>query len=402
MEFSYKARTKEGKLESGTIEAYSKEAAAALLQKYNIFVTSVQEKKSRESFLKGLELSKKVSRKDLAIFFRQLSLMLESRVPVVQSLYSLALETKKPSFKSAIQRISNLVEEGIPLSEAFSRYPDIFGNFYINLIKSGEASGKISQALYHVSEHLESESDIIAQVRQAMVYPVFVITVLFVVLSIIITRLVPRISDLIEETQVTPPFFTMLALSFYEFLEGYWWTLVLGLFLIVIFSIYYVRTSYGKKNFDKVSLKVPVINTFFKQIFLVRFCTNVSTLLIAGISINKTLEITEDTVNNKIYKDVITDIGKRVSEGEKISAAMLKHGEYFPLFVIQMVKVGEETGKLDKVLQEVVSFYQKEINRSINLFSSLLEPIIIIILGLFVTLLAVSVFSPIYSTIINL
>jgi len=175
MRFNYKARTKEGKVELGTIEASSQEAAASLLQKYNIFITTLEEIKTKQSFFANIELSKRIPKKDLAIFFRQLSIMLESQVPVVGSLRSLGGQIRKKSFKEAIVQIANLVEEGMPLSQAFTTHPKIFDPFYINLIKSGEASGKISAALYHVSDHLEKESDIIAQVRQAMIYPIFVI-----------------------------------------------------------------------------------------------------------------------------------------------------------------------------------------------------------------------------------
>jgi len=210
MKFNYKARTKEGKIETGVIEAYSKEGAVLLLQKYDIFVTSIKEEKKKEFILKKIEFTKKVSKKDLAIFFRQLSLMLESQVPVVQSLSSLSLQISKPSLKEAIIKISNSVEQGLSLSESFDRHPLIFDKFYVNLIKSGEVSGKISEALYYVSDHLEKESDIIAQVRQAMIYPIFIMSVLFVVIIVIIEVFIPKISVIIQETGTQPTFFTVI------------------------------------------------------------------------------------------------------------------------------------------------------------------------------------------------
>jgi len=399
LKYIYRARTREGKVETGTIEAYSKEAAASILQKYNIFVTSLEERRTKEPFFRKIEFNKNVSRKELAIFFRQLSTMLESRVPVIQSLTTLAAQTRKISFRKVMVKISSLVEEGLPLSEALATYPQIFDNFYISLIKSGEVSGKVPSILYYVSEHLEKESDIIAQVRQAMIYPIFVISVFFAVIAVIITQLVPQITKLIQETGVEPSLFTTAVLSFYEFLSEYWWILIMGLFLLVIFIIYYFHTKEGKKNYDKISLKTPFVGEFLKKVFLVRFCSNIFTLLIAGISINRAIEITEDTVNNIVYKGIISEIGQRVSEGEKISSAMIKHQDYFPPFVVQMVKVGEETGKLDKVLIEVVGFYQKETKKTIDLFSTLLEPIIIIFLGIVVTMLAISVFSSLYGIV---
>ncbi len=398
MKFNYKARTKDGKVETGVIEAYSKEDAAAILQKYHIFTTSLEEEVAKESLFYKIEFSKKVPKKDLAIFFRQLSIMLESGVPVVKSLTSLAAQTHKVSFKEAIGEISNLVQEGLPLSGAFGAYPHIFNNFYINLIKSGEASGKISEAFYYVSEQLEKESDIISQVRQAMIYPAFVIMVLFVSLFIIITQLIPKITDLIYETNVAPSFFTGIMLGFYGFLGNYWWLLLLIGGALTLFLIYYFTTKEGKRMYDKVSLKIPIINDFLKKVFLVRFCSNISTLLIAGVSINKALKITEDTVNNIEYRNMVSEMGEKVSEGEKMSSVMERHQDFFPLFIVQMVRVGEETGKLSKILREIVNFYQKEIKRMVDLFSVFLEPIIIIFLGIVIAILAVSVLSALYGS----
>ncbi len=400
MKFSYRARTKDGKIEIGSVEAYSQEAAASLLQKYNIFVTSLIEKKEGSSFLKKISfLGGNVSKKDLAIFFRQLSVMLESRVPVVQSLSSLAAQSGKLGFREAITKISNLVEEGVPLSDAFAFYPKTFNSFYINLIKSGEASGQIAKTLYYVSENLEREHDIISEVRQAMIYPIFLISVLVFVMGIIVIEVMPKISDIITQSSTKPSFTTIIILNFYRFLQNYWLFMIVGLIVVVLYIIYYISTKKGRENYDKVSLMVPLLGEFLKKVFLVRFCGNISTLLIAGIPINKTLQITADTVNNLEYKKIISKVEKEVSEGEKISSVMIKNQNYFPLFVVQMVKVGEETGKLDKVLMDVVDFYDKDIKRSINLFSRLLEPIMIIGLGIIVTLLAFSVFSSIYGVI---
>ena len=389
-------------METGTIEAHSKDAAILLLQKYNIFVTSLEEEATRESFLKNVRFEKKISKKDLAVFFRQLSVMLQSRVPVVQSLSSLALQVKNTNFKKAISEIATMVEEGKSLSDALVNYPKIFDSFYISLVKSGETSGNISGVLNYISENLEREDDIISQVRQAAIYPIFVIVVMFVVIGIIITQLVPRIRELIIESGAKPTFFTSLMLGFYKVIEDYWWVLLAILFFLIASTVFYFRTKEGRQNFGRLILKVPFINDLLKKVFLTRFCSNVSTLVSAGISINRALKITEDTVNNVVYKEIIAEIGKEVSEGEKISAVMIKYPDYFPAFVVQMIKVGEETGKLDKTLMEIVVFYQKEIKRTIDLFSSLLEPIMIIFLGLIVAMIAISVLSPLYQTLGNI
>ena len=397
MKYTYQARTKEGRIETGTVEASSKDAAAALLQKYNIYVTFLKEIKSPFSI--KLNFLERASKKDLAIFSRQMAVMLDSRVPVVQSLTSLAVQIRKETFREKILKISQMVEEGSPLSEAFSAYPDTFSVFYVNLVKSGEASGKISETLYYLSDHLERESDIESQLKSAMIYPIFVLCVLFVVLLIVMIGVMPKLVDLLKETTSKPPFFTSLIINFYDFLRGYGWILLVAFFLLVGFFVYYLRTKEGKKKFDEISLKTPFLGAILQKIFLIRFSENISTLVSAGLSISRALQITRDTVTNYVYQNIISEVEREVSEGEKISSVLIKHPEHVPIFVVQMIKVGEETGKLDRTLMEIVNFYQKEVKRAVDTFTALLEPILIIFLGVVVALLAISVLSPLYGAL---
>ncbi len=396
MKFTYQARTKEGKIQAGTIEASSREAASSLLQKYDFYVTSLKKVKTRTWQSKKFKFFKKVSKKELAIFSRQLAVMLESRVPVVHSLLSLAAQTTKTEFKEKIIKISELVEEGNSLSEAFSLYPRIFNIFYISLLKSGEASGRISESLYYLSDHLEREYDIMATVKGAMLYPVLVLLVLLSVIIIIIVGVIPSFTDILEEVGGDIPLMTRMMLSFYDFLKNFGWLLIISFVGLIIFLVYYLKTDEGKKTYDKMSLSVPLVGGFLQKFFLIRFAENISTLLSAGLSINRALRITKDIIGNFVYKRIISEAENEVSKGEQISSVLIKYPEVVPAFVTQMIKVGENTGKLDKTLMEIVNFYNKEIDRGVETFMSLLEPILIVFLGLVVGLLAVSVFMPLY------
>ena len=399
MKYIYQARSKEGKAETGTVEASSKESAALLLQKYNIFVTSIKEQSPLILRTENISFLNKVSKKDLAVFSRQLAVMVQSRVPITQSLKSLATQTKNPSFKQKILKIAQLIEEGSPLSEAFATYPEVFNIFYVSLIKTGEASGKISESLYYLSDHLEREHDISSQITGAMVYPIFVISVLLIVVPLVIIFLIPKLVDLLKQTTVKPPVFTQMMIAFYIFLENYGWIILAGFFYLVLFIIYYFTTKEGKKRYDEMSLKIPFIGGFLKKTFLIRFAENISTLIAAGLSINNALKITRDTVGNHVYRKVLTETEERVSQGEKISSVMIKYPELVPPFVVQMIQVGEETGTLDKNLMEIVNFYNKELKRAIETFTALLEPVLIIVLGAVVTFLAVSVIGPLYGAL---
>jgi len=386
-------------METGTVEASSKEAAALLLQKYNIFVTSIREQTPLILRAENISFLNKVSKKDLAIFSRQLAVMVQSRVPITQSLKSLSVQTKSPNFKEKILKIAQLVEEGNPLSEAFATFPDVFNIFYVSLIKTGEASGKISESLYYLSDHLERENDISSQITGAMIYPVFVISVLLVVIPIVILFLMPRLVDLLKETAVKPPVFTQMMIDLYGFLANYGWILLVGFFLLALFIIYYFTTKEGKKRYDELSLKLPFIGGFLKKTFLIRFAENISTLIGAGLSINNALKITRDTVGNSVYQKILAETEERVSQGEKISAVLVKYPDYAPPFVVQMIQVGEETGTLDKNLMEIVNFYNKEVKRAVETFTALLEPVLIIFLGIVVAFLAISVLEPLYGAL---
>lgn len=399
MKYVYQARSKEGKIETGTVEASSKEAAALLLQKYNIYVTSIREQAPSILRSKNIKFLERISKKELAIFSRQLALMMQSRVPVTQSLKSLATQTKKEGFKEKIMKISQLVEEGNSLSESFAAFPDVFNNFYVSLVKTGEASGKISESLYYLSDHLEREHDIGSQIKGAMIYPLFVIAVLIVVIMIVMLFVMPKLIGLLKETTTKPPPFTILMINIYGFLTNYGWIIMLGFAALVVFIIYYFTTKEGKKRYDRLSLKMPIINGFLKKIFLVNFAENLSTLISAGLPITTALKITKETVGSFVYREMISEIEKRVSEGEKISSVLVRYPDYAPPFVVQMIQVGEETGKLDKNLLEIVNFYQKEINRAISTFTAMLEPILIIFLGVVVAILAISVLEPLYGTL---
>ncbi|HCC60065.1 MAG: hypothetical protein A2402_01330 [Candidatus Staskawiczbacteria bacterium RIFOXYC1_FULL_37_43] len=399
MKYIYQARSKEGKVETGTVDASSKEAAALILQKYDIFVTSLKKDSSSIFANKNIKFFERITKKELAIFSRQLALMMGSRVPVTQSLKSLSAQAKKEIFREKILKISQLVEEGNSLSDAFSKFPDIFSDFYISLIKTGEASGKISESLYYLSDHLEREDDITSQIKGAMIYPAFVIVVLIAVVLMVMFFVMPRLIGLLKETTNEPPFFTTLMIGFYTFLSNYGWIIALGFLALIVFIIYYFTTKEGKKRLDRISLRIPFISDFFKKIYLVNFSENLSTLIGAGLSINNALKIVKNTVGSFVYKDIISDIEERVSEGERISSVLVRYPKYVPPFVVQMIQVGEDTGSLDKNLMEVVNFYQKEINRSIATFTAMLEPILIIFLGGVVAILAISVLEPLYGTL---
>jgi type IV pilus assembly protein PilC len=398
MKFLYQARTKEGDLKSGTIEASSKEVAFSLLQKLGYYVTYLEEEKP-PIYAKELKIFQRISLRDLFIFSRQFSLMLNSNVPIVESLTTIAAQTKNPELKEIISDLAEEVEAGSSLSKALMKYPKVFSQFYVAMIKAGEASGKLSQTLNFLANHLEREYNVRGKIRGAMTYPVLVIVVFFVIFGIMIFSILPSFENILKEREVEVPFITKVILSFSKILREKFFIIALVLGAIIILIFYYLKTEEGKRFFDKISLKIPFFGEISKQSILSRFAQNLSTLTSAGLTLTEALEIVEEIVGNAEYKNAVSKIKEGVKKGETISSITTLYPELFPPLFTQLVLVGEKTGTLSSALSAISNFYQSETEKSIENFLRILEPLLIIILGVLVGGLMLSVLLPLYRII---
>jgi type IV pilus assembly protein PilC len=399
MKFNYQARTKEGETQAGQIEASSKEAAISLLQKYQLYVTDLEEIKSGPIYAKEIKFFKRISRKDIVLFSRQLSILFKSKVLLVEALAVISSQTKNPDFREKILKLSEEVEGGTPFSQALSRYPKIFSSFYVSMIKSGEVSGKLSESLSYLADHLEREYHLTNRMKGATIYPALVLFIVIGVLLLMIFFVIPQLTEVLEESGQELPLITELVISFSTFLRKFGWILILVIVGSLIFSFRYYQTVEGKKLFEKVLLKIPVVGAFLKMVYLSRFAENLSTLISGGLPISRSLEITGEVVGNTIYKEIILKAKDEVRKGESISSVLRKFPEFFPPVFTQMTTVGEKTGTLDTTLISIVDFYQEEVDRGIDNILNLLEPVLIIFLGLVVGGIVASILLPLYQGI---
>lgn len=396
MKFTYQGRTNTGQVQSGAVEASSKEAAFEILKSHGLYVTFL-EQVVVPVYAREIKILEIISTKDIVIFSRQLAIMLKSRVPLDETFQTLAKQTKNDSFKEKLLRIAEEIEGGTSLSGSLSLYPKLFSKFYISMVKSGEASGKLTEVFLYLADYLEREYAFNSKIRGAMIYPLFIILVFLAVSTLMIAFVIPHLGELLKESNQQLPWITTLAINISAFLRNYWW-LVLGLGILIIYSIYHFsRTDYGRKFFDRVLLEVPFLSSFLKKLYLTRFAMNLSTLISGGLPIVRALEITGDVVSNDVYKRIIFQVTEGVRRGEAISAILLKYPKYVSPFFYQMVVVGEKTGTLDFSLNNVITFYQRDIDSSLDNFIKLLEPVLIIFLGLVVGGLLAAVLMPIYS-----
>ncbi|MBU0476415.1 type II secretion system F family protein, partial [Patescibacteria group bacterium] len=379
MKFNYQARTKDGQTQSGVVEASSREAALSILQRYGVYVTFLEEE-DVSSFILGrrIKIFERISRKDVVMFSRQLAIMSKSNVPLVEALSSLASQTKNQNFKEKIFAITEEIEGGVPLSQALARYPKIFSSFYVNMIKSGEASGKLSETLNYLADHSEREYEFYSKIIGALIYPAFVLLVFVVVLTLMIVFVIPQVTEVLGASGEELPLITKFVVGISDFFVAWWWLIFASLSVGVILTLRFSKTDQGQKFFDRLFLKLPLLGDFFKKIYLARIAENLTTLISGGLPIAQSLEITGEVVGNDVYKTIIARTRDGVRRGESISSLLLPHPEFFPPLFIQMVVVGERTGQLDSSLLNVVDFYQKEVERSLENLIGLLEPLMII------------------------
>jgi len=395
MKFNYQARTKKGEIQAGVVEASSKEAAILLLQKYGLYITYL-ERTEVPFYAREVEIFKRVSRRDIVLFSRQLSIMFASKVSLVEALSTIASQTKNLEFREIILDLSQEVEGGNAFSKALSRHPQIFSSFYISMVKSGEESGKLSESLAYLADHLEKEYYLISKLRGAMIYPSLVIMVTIVVLFLMMFFVIPQLTKVLQESSLPLPIVTRLVIGLSLFLRKWGFFFIGLLAVLIIFVLRYIATSSGKENLDKILLRLPIIGETLKMVYLSRFAENLSTLISGGLPIAQALQTTGEIVGNTVYQKIIFMTRDEVRRGEPISSVLRRYPEAFPPVFCQMTLVGEKTGTLEKTLLNIVYFYQKEVDRSIDNLLSILEPVLIIFLGVIVAGLMAAVLLPLY------
>lgn len=396
MKFNYQARTKEGQAQSGIVEASSREAAAALLQKRGLYITVLEEAGRPPIYAKRIRIFKGISRKDIVLFSRQLSIMFRSKIPLIESLQILSSQMANPTFKEKIFELAEEIEGGTSFSGALSRHPKNFSSFYVAMVKAGEASGKLSESLEYLAEHLEREYNVASKIKGAMIYPALLLVFVLIVILVMVFFVFPRFVEVLVETGQELPAVTLMIIKGGDFLKKWGIALIVILITFTIFILRYYRTQEGKKFFDKIFLKIPMIGPFLKVVYISRFAENLSTLISGGLPIAQALEITGDIVGNAAYKEILLEARDEVRKGEPVSSILSREPGLFPPVLCQMALVGEKTGTLDKTLMEVVNFYQKETDRAVEDLFRILEPVLIMFFGAIVGGLMMSILMPLY------
>jgi type IV pilus assembly protein PilC len=396
MKFNYQARTKTGRIQTGVIEASDREAAFNVLKSHELYPT-ILEKLAVPFYSRKLTIFQRTNKKDVVVFSRQLAIMFKSDVPIVESFKTIARQATKQDFKEKLLKIAGSIEGGTSLSKSLALYPKLFSPFYVNMVKSGEVSGKLTDVFVYLADYLEKESYFQSKLRGAMIYPAFVIVVFFIVVSVIVVYVIPQLSRVLKESKTTLPLVTRVVLSTSDFLRSHALVMIMAVVLIIAVIVSLVRSKQGKRILGNYFLKMPLIGPFLKKYYLSRLALNLSTLVSGGLPIAQALEITGNVVGNEEYKKIILKTRDGVKKGETISSIISNYPDLIAPLFYQMVSVGEKTGNLDSSLKNVVEFYQRDVDQSLDTFLQLLEPIFIVLLGGVVGGLMAAVLMPLYS-----
>jgi type II secretory pathway component PulF len=396
MKFNYQARSKEGEMQSGKVEASSREAALILLQKGGLFVTLIEQVEQKPFYARSIKLFSGVSKKDVVNFSRQLSLMFKSKIPLVQSLRSIAEQSKKGELREIIIEVSHEVESGTPFSMALSGHAKVFSAFYVSMIKAGEASGTLSESLMYLADHLEREYHMSSKIQGAMIYPVMILIVVVGVLGMMMFFVIPSMTKVLTESGQELPAITKVVILMSEILRKWWWLMFSLIGGSIFFFRRYIKTVEGKKVKDRVLLRTPFLGPFLKMTYVSRFAENLSTLIAGGLPISQALDIVGEVIGNDIYRKIVTEVKEDVGRGEKISKTLARYINEFPPILTQMVAVGEKTGTLDQSLMNVVGFYREELNRGIDNLLSIMEPLMVVFLGGMIAGLMGAILLPMY------
>ncbi|OHA92191.1 MAG: hypothetical protein A3J09_01775 [Candidatus Zambryskibacteria bacterium RIFCSPLOWO2_02_FULL_51_21] len=394
MLFNYQALENSGKRVEGAIEAVSMDVAIGSLQKRGLIISTI-EPAEKEPWYARLSITNRVSNKDVVMLSRQMATLFEAQVSALKIFTLLSSETENPALRKSLDMIVGDLQSGSPISKALSRHPHIFSDFYVNMVKSGEETGKLDETFSYLADHLDRNYEVVSKAKNALIYPAFVITVFVAVMVLMFTFIIPKISAIIVDSGQAVPIYTQIIFWLSNFAIDYGVFLLAALVGVGFFTFRYVRTPAGEASFARFKLDVPILGNLYRKLYLSVIADTMSTMISSGIPMLKAIEVTSTVVENDIYKAVLANVFTEVKGGRSLSQALSDHEE-IPSILVQMIRVGEETGESGKIFRTMARFYQRDVINTVDTIVSLIEPVMIVVLGLGVGILLASVLIPIY------
>jgi len=395
--FTYSGRTRQGQVVSGEMEANNPEAVVATLRRQQIITTSVRAK-PRDIVISIPGFGGKVSEKEIAIFTRQFSTMIDAGLPLVQCLDILASQQDNKTFQKVLTQIRQDVESGSTLASALKNQTKYFSHLYCNMVEAGEAGGILDTILNRLAAYIEKSIALKKRVKSAMIYPSVIVTVAVVVVAFLLIFVIPTFKTMFEGFGATLPLPTRIVLEMSRLMRQYILVVIGFLVALVLALRYYYRTEKGRRTIDSLLLRAPVFGILLRKVAVAKFTRTLGTLISAGVAILDALEITARTAGNKVVEEAIMKTRISIAEGKTI-AAPLKETAVFPPMVVQMIAVGEQTGALDSMLAKIADFYDEEVDTAVANLTSLLEPMLMVFLGVVIGGVVIAMYLPIFKLV---
>ncbi|HEX4799108.1 MAG TPA: type II secretion system F family protein [Candidatus Paceibacterota bacterium] len=397
MLFSYKAVDKSGVQRDGTVDAINMESAIETVEARGYTIVTIDPLNDKASIF-DVEVTwfQRVSNKEVVILSRQIATLFEAQVSALRIFRLLGSETHNPKLQKILTQVSDDLQGGSSISRALGQHPDVFSSFYVSMVKSGEESGTLEKTFMFLADYLDRMYEVVSKARNALIYPAFVIAIFMGVMILMLTMVIPSITKIIVESGQDIPIYTKIVMGVSSLFTEYIGIMGLVVALIGIVVWQFQRTEAGKRTIDEFKLTIPFIGNLYEKLFLTRVCDNLSTMLMSGISMVQALEVTAEVVDNRVYKEIIEDVLVSVKGGKSFADSISEYPE-IPGILAQMSKVGEETGKLGDILTTLSNFYRREVNNAVDTLIGLIEPAMIVMLGLGVGVLLASVLMPIYN-----
>ncbi len=396
MLFKYTAVDENGVKKEGSIEAPSRDAAISGLQRRELVILSIKDESESKSIL-DLPFLNRISAKEVVVLSRQIATLFDAQVSALKAFTMLAENSPNKILGAKLNQIGDDLQAGSSISQSLSKHPEMFSDFYINMVKVGEETGKLNQVFLHLAAYLDRQYTLTAKTKNALIYPVFVVFTFFVVMTLMFVVVIPKLSAIILDSGQEIPVFTKIVIAMSNFFVNYGFFLLILLILLGVWLWRLSLTGKGKIYLDKTRLSIPVVGDLYRKLYLSRIADNLDTMLSSGVPIVRSIDITSNVVGSDVYKEIMKDAADSVKSGLALSAAFKKHNQYIPGILVQMVKVGEETGSIGPILKNLADFYKREVDDAIDTLVGMIEPIMIVVLGLGVGLLLVSVLMPIYN-----
>jgi type IV pilus assembly protein PilC len=395
--FDYKAIDQDGNTREGTIEAVNVDLAIGALQRRGLVISAIDAAKAKGGgFSMNIDFFQRVTNEDVVMISREITSLFEAQISALRAFRLLAAEARTQKLADVLTDVGNDIQGGSTISGALSKHPNVFSNFYVNMVKAGEESGKLDETFSYLADYLDRNYEITSKTRNALIYPAFIMITFIGVMVLMLTVIIPNISGMLDQVGQSVPLYTQIIIGFSNFLRAYWILLVIILIAAAGFLYRYGKTETGAEVLSRAKMQVPVIGNVFKQLYLSRIADNLATMLGSGVQILRALEISASVVGDPTYEKILTKSTADVKSGLPVSEALRKYPE-IPGIMIAMMKIGEETGNMGSILQTIAKFYRREVNNSVDTLVSLIEPLMIVFLAVGVGFLLASVLIPIYN-----